>query len=101
MTPSERVRRETKALFKRDMICSLQVNTGNWCQESYESSTRDADRRAKQLRLLGYVVHVMGLGLQVTALGSIRMSIVDVRPGLHDDTYGLPTDGWREERFPR
>ena len=85
----------------RDMICLLRVNTCNWCQETYETASRDAGRRSKQLRALGYAVSVFSMGHQVTPLGSIKLTMVDVRPGSNSDTFDLPTDGWRKERFQR
>ena len=73
------------------MKCMCAVNQGSWCQESYETPSRDAGKRAKQLRILGYHVTVSPLGPQVTPLGSsIKTTLVDIRPGVHDDTFGLP-----------
>ena len=72
------------------MKCMNQVNAGSWCQESYETSTRDAGRRAKQLRGLGYQVSVGSIGPQVTPLGTIKTTLVTVRPGVNADTFGLP-----------
>lgn len=72
------------------MKCMQQVNQGRWCQESYETATRDAGNRAKQLRQIGYVVTVSSLGSQVTPLGHIKTTMVDIRPGLHADTTELP-----------
>jgi len=66
------------------------VNNGRWCQESYETASRDAGRRARQLRELGYAVTVSSLGPQVTPLGSIRTTLIDIRPGANEDTCGLP-----------
>jgi hypothetical protein len=71
------------------MACNV-VNAGRWCQETYETATRDAAKRARQLRALGYMVSVVGIGPQVTPVGVIRMTLVDVRPGAHADTLGLP-----------
>jgi hypothetical protein len=68
----------------------LHVNNGRWCQASYETASRDAGRRAKQLRQLGYQVSVSSLGPQVTRVGTIKTTLVDIRPGSHADTYGLP-----------
>jgi len=72
------------------MICYSQINQGTWCQEHYESASRDAGRRARQLRKLGYRVTVSGLGPQVTNVGLVRMTVVDIRPGTNHDTQGLP-----------
>lgn len=70
--------------------CFLQVNSGRWCQESYETASRDAGRRAKELRAAGYQVTVASLGPQITGVGSIKLTLVDIRPGRHADTSGLP-----------
>lgn len=80
----------TKAANKAPQ-CMLQVNQGRWCQESYETVTGDARRRASQLRKLGYQVTVFSLGSQVTPLGLIKTTMVDVRPGVHEDTTDLPS----------
>ena len=79
------------------MTCYGQTNSGNWCQEMYETSTRDAGRRARQLRRAGYHVTVAPLGPQVTSMGWIKMTMVDVRPGCHRDTFDLPQEGWTHE----
>jgi hypothetical protein len=63
----------------------------NWIQESYETSTGDARKRASQLRKLGYRVTVFSLGSQVTRLGMIKTTMVDIRPGVdHVDTTEIP-----------
>ena len=72
------------------MLCMLQVNNGRWCQESYETASRDAVKRARLLRQLGYVVSVAPLGPQVTQAGVIKTTLIDIRPGSHLDTLGLP-----------
>ena len=66
------------------------VNSGRWCQESYETASRDAGRRARQLRQAGYLVATQAMGDQVTPVGLIKLTLVDIRPGRHADTYGLP-----------
>ena len=72
------------------MKCLLQVNHGLWAQESYSASSGDARRRAAELRRAGYAVTVYPIGPQVTRLGLLRLSMVDIRPGRHADTCGLP-----------
>jgi hypothetical protein len=72
------------------MSCLLQVNTGNWCQESYETSSRYAAKRARQLRKMGFVVTVSGMGLQVTSVGRVKLTMIDIRPGQNQDTFYLP-----------
>ena len=67
-----------------------QVNQGTWCQETYETSSRDARRRARQLRQAGYQVSVSPIGVQVTDVGLIRLTMVDIRPGTNANTSNLP-----------
>jgi hypothetical protein len=74
----------------KEPTCYLQVNPGNWCQESYCTLSRDAGRRAKQLRQAGYQVTVCPMGMQVTPVGSVKMTLVDIRPGVNSDTTNLP-----------
>lgn len=74
----------------KTITCLLQVNTGTWCQESYETASRDAGKRAKQLRQAGYQVAVSSMGAQVTSLGLIKLTMVDIRPGSNQDTFYLP-----------
>ena len=75
----------------RTINCLGQVNQGSWCQETYETATRDAGLRARQLRKAGYTVTVSGMGHQVTPLGSMYLTMVDIRPGANADTTDLPT----------
>ncbi len=70
--------------------CCNQVNNGSWCQESYETASRHAAKRAKELRAKGYKVVVFGMGSQVTPLGYLKLTMVDIRPGTNQDTFGLP-----------
>lgn len=75
------------------MKCLSQVNNGNWCQETYETASRDAGRRAKQLRAdpRGFIVRVGSMGPQVTSVGTVKLTMVDIRPLFEGgDTYNLP-----------
>ena len=69
--------------------CS-QVNNGNWCQETYESSSRQAGKRVKQLKALGYLAASSPMGMQVTKYGLVRLTLVDIRKGSNPDTFYLP-----------
>lgn len=62
-----------------DVTCYGLVRGRGWQQEHYESASRDAGRRARQLRRLGLRVWVSALGPQVTPVGRVRMSTVNVR----------------------
>ena len=60
----------------------LLVRTRNSQQEHYETASRDARKRAAQLRKLGFRVSVSPLGPQVTNLGKVRMTLLTVHdPG--------------------
>lgn len=72
------------------VTCMQVVNSGRFCQESYETAGREAGKRAKELRALGYQVSVSSIGPQVTPLGTIKTTLVDIRPGVHQDTFYLP-----------
>ena len=82
----------------RTMRCYGQINTGEWCQEMYETSTKDAGERARQLRKAGYHVFNSALGPQVTSVGVVTMSMLTIRAGEHVDTCALPTEGWSHRR---
>lgn len=61
------------------MNCYGQTNGFEWTQESYETASRDAGRRARQLRKAGYKVVVCAQGMQVTPVGLVNMTLVDIR----------------------
>jgi hypothetical protein len=75
---------------EKEMKVLNTVNNGSFCQETYETASRDAGKRAKVLRQLGYQVSVSSIGSQISPLGVVKMTMVDVRPGNHADTFGLP-----------
>lgn len=47
-------------------------------QEHYESASRAAGKRARQLRKLGLKVIVSPLGSQVTSVGTVNMTMLTV-----------------------
>ena len=55
-----------------------------WQQETFETASREAGQRARQLRKLGLTVYVSPMGMQVTSLGSLRLSLVSI--------YGISAD---------
>ncbi|KKN58395.1 hypothetical protein LCGC14_0552080 [marine sediment metagenome] len=73
-----------------EIICYGQFNRGNGCQEHYESESRHAGRRARDLRKRGYRVIVSPLGAQVTRVGLVNMTLVTIEPGTRADTVYLP-----------
>jgi len=70
------------------------INTGSWMQEWHATQDLTAGKRARDLRKLGYIVRVTNMGTQITEVGSLKMTLVDVRPGLHEDTFGIPELTW-------
>jgi hypothetical protein len=64
-------------------VCYLRVsgrtNSGTiWAQEHYDGMTNHARVRAAQLRKLGYKATCASLGPQVTSVGLIKMTMVNV-----------------------
>lgn len=64
------------------------VNQGNWCQASVSTGALGIRTATAILRREGYKVTVCSLGSQVTQLGTMKRTIIDVRPGSHEDTFG-------------
>lgn len=64
------------------------------CQESYETASRDSRRRATQLRKAGYDVAVFGLGVQVTDLGTIKLTMLHIQRGHNANLDDLPEENW-------
>jgi hypothetical protein len=81
------------------ITCYGQTNHGDWCQEFYETAARTSAKRARQLRKAGYRVTVSALGPQVTRVGTVKMTMVDIRPGNNSDTFHLPEEDWKLERI--
>lgn len=73
------------------MTCYGQTNDGRWCQEIYETASRDAGCRARVLRKAGYAVSVGSMGRQITGVGAVNLALVNIMPGANEDTFGLPT----------
>jgi hypothetical protein len=64
---------------KQTPVCRLQTVTAAYTQEVYETSTGHARRRADQLRRAGFEVQTVAMGPQVTSVGTVRMTLVDIR----------------------
>jgi hypothetical protein len=67
-----------EATRERPVACYGVVRGWDWQQEHYETASRDAGRRARGLRRLGFRVSVAPLGPQVTRAGVVRMSMLTV-----------------------
>ena len=61
------------------MTCYGLVRGGNWQQEWYETASRDAGRRTRQLKKLGFTAYASGQGEQITNVGRCRMTLVTIR----------------------
>lgn len=61
-----------------EIICYGQVRTATSIQEHYESASRHAGRRARELRKSGFGVVVSSLGPQVTNVGTVRMTMITI-----------------------
>ena len=70
--------------------CLSSVGTPTWRQESYETQSGHARRRAKELRKAGYDVKIGSLGAQITPVGLAKITMVTIRPGTHSDLDNLP-----------
>ncbi len=73
-----------------DLRCYSQTGTYRWSQEWYETSSRDAQRRARELRALGYIARCASGGFQITEVGRIKMTLISIGPGQHEDLADLP-----------
>jgi hypothetical protein len=67
-------------------ICYGQTLFHGHVQEFYESASRHAGMRAKQLRAAGFRVATCSMGYQVTNVGSVKMTLLDA----FGDIYNLP-----------
>lgn len=61
------------------MTCYGRVGTTKWTQEWYETQSRDAAARARELRKLAYRVSVGSMGMQITPVGRVKMTLVSVQ----------------------
>jgi len=57
------------------------VRGRGWIQEWYETGSAEMRQRAAKLRQKGYRVSVQNMGSQVTQWGSLKLSLLDIRPG--------------------
>lgn len=62
-----------------DVKCYSRVSGRGFTQEWYETASRHAGRRARQLRKLGYSVSVEAMGPQLTDVGYVKMSLLSIR----------------------
>lgn len=74
-------------MIKAEMVCYGRTVSRGSIQEWYETSARTARRRAKELRAAGFSVSVAPMGIQVTKLGRIKMTLVSAH---FDPTRQVP-----------
>jgi hypothetical protein len=78
-----------------EIICYLLVRGRNFQDEHYETASRHARVRAKQLRKLGFKASVSALGPQVTSVGKVNMTMVSI----HNPGHGEIPNPDRLERL--
>lgn len=76
-----------------------QVHTRGGIQEWYETGAKDARQRASALRKLGYKVATQAMGSQVTPVGTVKMTLLDIRPGKSGDPDLVKVPSVRVERM--
>ena len=72
-----------------DVTCYGITRGADWQQEMYETASRHAGRRARQLRKAGHRVSVGALGWQVTRVGRVKMTMLTIHQ-IHCDTHIAP-----------
>lgn len=83
-----------EAVPPAEVICYGRTVTRHSVQEVYETEARHAGPRARELRRLGYRVHCDAMGVQVTNVGRVKLTLVTV---LHDGE-NIPPPPARVER---
>lgn len=63
--------------MNKNPICYGQTLFHNHVQEFYETASKHAAIRARELRKAGFRVATASLGNQVTNVGSVKMTILD------------------------
>ena len=63
------------------------VNQGNWCQATVSTNAVGIRTAASILRREGYKVSVSSMGNQVTSLGLMKMTLISIGKGNHEDTF--------------
>lgn len=90
---------ESKAAANKTATCYGQTAGRTWVQESYETVTCDAARRTRQLRKAGFRSFSSAMGIQVTPVGLVKMTLVSIVMGAEQTRLELPTTDWKLERF--
>jgi len=69
---------KTKTVTCYRQVIGRDTHGCRWLQEAYETASRDAGRRARELRKAGFTVFVEGMGPQRTNDGMVNMSLLTV-----------------------
>ena len=64
------------------------TNSGNWCQVTFPTGEGCIRVIGQILRRWGYRVSTRSLGSQITSVGVVKMTLLDIRPGSNPDTFG-------------
>lgn len=64
------------------------VNQGMWCQVHIPTDADGIRRAVAILKREGYSVSVYNMGIQVTDVGKIKMTLISISKGTRDDTFG-------------
>ena len=62
----------------KQVTCYGRTCGPEWVQEIYETSSRDAGRRARKLRKNGYRVLVSPMGYQTTGVGLVKLTMITI-----------------------
>jgi hypothetical protein len=62
------------------------VNTGKWCQVALPTGESAIRNITSILRRFGFVVKTFNMGQQITSVGSVKLTMIDIRPGSNSDT---------------
>jgi len=78
--------------MKKPIRCYGQYASPNIVQEVYETASRDAGRRVRQLRKAGFQAVSSPMGPQVTPVGVVKLTMVTI---FTTESERLPTDNWK------
>lgn len=62
----------------KEITCYGQTIGNGWAQEVYETASRDAGTRTRELRKAGYRTVTSAMGEQVTGVGRVKLTMVTI-----------------------
>ena len=74
------------------------VNDGRWCQATVSTGALGLRTATAILRREGYRVGTSAMGNQVTDVGVIKLTLIDIQPGTNPDTF--PTSDVLRSHIP-